>query len=45
MQEHIKFVEQGLAKAPDFTNSEEQFAWDLPEDHVLGVHINVVIYP
>ena len=29
MQEHFKFVEQGLEKVPDFTTPEEQVAWNL----------------
>ena len=45
MQEHVKFVEQGLANGPYFTTSEEQVAWYHPKDHVLGVHIDVVISP
>ena len=45
MQEHVKFVEKGMAKSPAFTTSEEQVAWDRPKDRVLGVHINVVISP
>ena len=45
MQENVKFVEQGLAKGPDFTTPEEHVAWDFPKYHVLGVHIDVVISP
>ena len=43
MQEHVKFVEQGLAKGPYFTTPEEKVVWDRPKYYVLGVHINVVI--
>ena len=45
MQEHINFVDQGMAKGPAFTTPEDQVAWDFPEDYILGVHINVVISP
>ena len=45
MQEHIKFFEKVLAKGLAFTTPDEQVAWDCPKDHVIGVHINVVISP
>ena len=45
MQEHDKFVKQGLAKGPSFKTREEQVPWNHPKYHVIGVHIHVVISP
>ena len=43
LQEHTKFVEQGLAKGPSFTTPEEQVAWYRLKDPLLGLHIELVI--